>query len=286
MADFGFVGASYEAPSIYQDAQECINFRAEVDPNKQAGQRGVIALYPTPGLTTQAILTQQEVRGMRTVSGGQQMVAVCGPYVYVLTANLVPAVVGILNSTSGRVGISDNGVNVYIVDGAYRYTWRISGLPIASFTASISGTTLTVSSIPQGQIAVGTQIAGIGVLGNTIVTAFGVAASPIFDTAIGASLCGYGDAIGLDIPLRLLDLSLRDRADVEFSQALQHAFRVSQVGKSVDEIALLLAHFLAPHDGERLPGALQIAAQAMGKTDVEFYKLLERHSLEPKLFKD
>jgi hypothetical protein len=31
MPDFGFVGASYEAPSIYQDAQECINFYPEID---------------------------------------------------------------------------------------------------------------------------------------------------------------------------------------------------------------------------------------------------------------
>jgi len=45
MADFGFVGPSYEAPSIYQDAQECINFFPEVDPTKAPGQRGVAALY-------------------------------------------------------------------------------------------------------------------------------------------------------------------------------------------------------------------------------------------------
>ena len=41
MPDFGFVGPSYEAPSIYQDAQECINFRPEIDALKQPGQRGV-----------------------------------------------------------------------------------------------------------------------------------------------------------------------------------------------------------------------------------------------------
>ena len=52
MPDFGFVGASYEAPSIYQDAQECINFFPEVDPTKPQGERGVVALYPTPGLSS------------------------------------------------------------------------------------------------------------------------------------------------------------------------------------------------------------------------------------------
>ena len=172
--DFGFVGPSYEAPSIYQDAQECINFFPEVDPLKQPGTRGVVALYPTPGLTLQAVLPNtQEVRGMRTVSGGNQMVVVCGPYVYVLTANLVPAVIGVLNSSTGHVGISDNGINVYIVDGAYRYTWRISSPANAVFTGSIFGTTLTVASMSSGTLAVGQSVYGVGVTLETVITALG-----------------------------------------------------------------------------------------------------------------
>ena len=171
MPDFGFVGASYEAPSIYQDAQECINFFPEIDPTKQPGERGVVALYPTPGLTTQVVLPAlAEVRGMRTVSGGQQMVAVCGPYVYVLTSNLTPSIVGILNTSTGRVGITDNGLNVYIVDGAYRYTWRISTPSAAVFTGAISGTTLTVSNLTSGSIAVGQNLFGIGVASETVIT--------------------------------------------------------------------------------------------------------------------
>jgi hypothetical protein len=174
MPDFGFVGPSYEAPSIYQDAQECINFFPEIDPLKQPGERGVVALYPTPGLTIKAVLPNlQEVRGLRTLSGGEQMIAVCGPYVYVLTANLVPAVVGFLNSSSGKVGITDNGINAYIVDGAYRYTWRISAPATAVFTGSISTTTLTVSSVSSGTIAVGQSLYGVGVSAETVITALG-----------------------------------------------------------------------------------------------------------------
>lgn len=174
MPDFGFVGPSYEAPSIYQDAQECINFFAEIDPLKQPGERGVVALYPTPGLTVKAVLPNlQEVRGLRTLSGGTQMMAVCGPYVYVLTENLVPAVVGFLNSSSGKVGITDNGINAYIVDGAYRYTWRISAPATAVFTGSISSTTLTVSSVSSGTIAVGQALYGVGVSAETVITGLG-----------------------------------------------------------------------------------------------------------------
>jgi hypothetical protein len=173
MPDFGFVGPSYEAPSIYQDAQECINFFPEVDPTKQPGQRGVVALYPTPGLTTKVVLNYGEVRGIRTTSGGTQCVVVCGPYVYVLTTSLTPTIVGFLNTSTGRVGITDNGVNVYIVDGAYRYTWRISAPSAATFYGSMSGTTLTVTDVSSGSLAVGQQVFGVGVLNETVITALG-----------------------------------------------------------------------------------------------------------------
>jgi len=171
MADFGFVGASYVAPSIYQDAQECINWRPEIDPTKGQGSRGVVALYPTPGLTSQVLLSaQSQVRGMRTLSGGSYLVAVCGAYVYILTSNFTPTIVGQLNTSTGNVGITDNGLNVYITDGSYRYTWRISTPATATFNATISGTTLTIVSVASGTIATGQALFGIGVPNATVIT--------------------------------------------------------------------------------------------------------------------
>ena len=198
--DFGFVGPSYEAPSIYQDAQECINFRPEIDPLKQPGQRGVVALYPTPGLTSKVLLSaKQQVRGMRTVSGGQYMVAVCGPYVYVLNASLVPTIVGQLNSITGQVGITDNGLNVYIVDGAYRYTWRISNPSAATFKGTISGTTLTVTQLGSGTISTNQQLFGLGVPNETVIvsgsgTTWTLSKSATVSTEIdmnSAAIAGY-----------------------------------------------------------------------------------------------
>jgi len=172
MADFGFVGAAYEAPSIYQDAQECINFRPEIDPTLPQGARQVIALYPTPGLSNVVTLqTAQQVRGMRTVSGGDYMVAVCGPYVYVMGSTFAATIVGQLNSSTGQVGITDNGLNVYIVDGSNRYTWRISNPASAVFKGTISGTTLTVTLVLSGTIAVGQSLFGIGISNQTVITA-------------------------------------------------------------------------------------------------------------------
>jgi hypothetical protein len=188
MPDFGFVGASYEAPSIYQDAQECINFFPEVDPTKPQGERGVVALYPTPGLVSLVLFqNQQEVRGMVTVSGGSFLIAVCGPYVYVLTSNFVPTLVGQLNTSTGRVGITDNGTNAYIVDGTNRYTWRISSPSAAVFTGSVSGTTLTVTAITNGTIATGQSLFGVGVTAETIITALGTGTGGIGTYTINLS---------------------------------------------------------------------------------------------------
>ena len=174
MPDFGFVGAAYEAPSITQDAQECINFYPEIDPTKAQGERGIVALYPTPGLEAVALFpNQEEVRGLRTLSGGTQVVAVCGDFVYALESNLTPVMIGQMNTSTGQVGIVDNGVNVYIVDDSYRYTWFISTPSSAIFTGSISGTTLTVTSVQSGTIAIGQAIFGQGMAQNTVITAFG-----------------------------------------------------------------------------------------------------------------
>jgi hypothetical protein len=131
MADFGFVGTSYTAPSIYQDDQECINFFAEIDPTKQPGERGIVALYPTPGLQLQTQLVPAEVRGLHTMSGEQILIAVAGNKVYKVTTAMVATQIGTLTTSSGKVSISDNitntdGLIAYIVDGPNRYTWVVA----------------------------------------------------------------------------------------------------------------------------------------------------------------
>jgi hypothetical protein len=131
MADFGFVGTSYTAPSIYQDDQECINFFAEIDPTKQPGERGIVALYPTPGLLLQTQLAQAEVRGLHTMSGETLMIAVAGNKVYKVDLAMVATQIGTLTTFTGQVSISDNittndGLIAYIVDGVNRYTWVVS----------------------------------------------------------------------------------------------------------------------------------------------------------------
>lgn len=140
MPDFGFVGASYEAPSIYQDAQECINFYCEVDPTKQPGSRGVVAMYPTPGLIKLAQLANAPVRGLHTLSNENYMIAVAGSTVYKVDFNYTATVIGTLTTSTGQVSISDNvtnnGMTAYIVDGVNRYTWIESTNTFATLAGS------------------------------------------------------------------------------------------------------------------------------------------------------
>jgi len=131
MPDFGFVGTSYVAPSIYQGDQECINFFAEIDTSKQAGDRGIVALYPTPGLVEEVQLFPTEVRGLHTMSGSAILIAVAGNRVYQVNTSFVATQIGTLTTSSGQVSISDNidlgaGLTAYIVDGPNRYTWVVA----------------------------------------------------------------------------------------------------------------------------------------------------------------
>ena len=127
MADTGFIGGTYVAASITQDTQECYNWYAEVDPTKQQGERGVIALYPTPGLLQQTQLSNvAEVRQVFTATGGNILLTVAGNTLYSVNAAFTATAVGSLNTSSGPVGITDNGTTAMIVDGANRYSYVYS----------------------------------------------------------------------------------------------------------------------------------------------------------------
>src|ERR1700674_2698947 len=150
MADFvGFVGQAYTAASITQDAQELINWYPEVDTTKFSGsmatgapeQRGVIALYPTPGLLTKFTLAVGEVRGFRVLPGAAILRAVSGSTLYSITTSYVATSVGTLSSSGGRVYITDNGVSAYITDGTsrYYYTWGTGTFATIADGAFVNG---------------------------------------------------------------------------------------------------------------------------------------------------
>lgn len=133
--EFGFVGATYVAASITQNDQECINWFPENDPTKAEGDRGVLALYPTPGLVTRVQLASGEVRGMHTITGGSLCLIVSGNTLYSVTQAYVATSVGTLFSSQGQVYIVDNGVSAYITDGSinrYTYNWTTNTFAVVA----------------------------------------------------------------------------------------------------------------------------------------------------------
>jgi len=140
MADFGFVGGAYEAPSIYQDAQECINWYPEIDPTKPQDARGVIALYPTPGMTTVSnALNNAPVRALHTSPDGNTFMAVVGNTVYLIDANFSATILGYLTTNIGFVQIQDNNIQAMVVDGVNRYSYTYGNLTSFIVIASSDG---------------------------------------------------------------------------------------------------------------------------------------------------
>ncbi len=135
MAAFRFIGASYQAASRTQDDQACINWYPEVDPEDiprnpwnptYQGDRGVVTLYPTPGLTQKlALPLVAPVRGFRVLPGGGTLLVVCGNQLYSVDLSYQVTTIGTLLTSTGPVSLTDNGVSAYIVDGQnrYYYTW-------------------------------------------------------------------------------------------------------------------------------------------------------------------
>lgn len=126
MADFGFCGPSYEAPSIYQNAQETINWRMEIDQTKQPGERGYMALYPTPGLVLKCTPEVAEVRALQAMPGGAVCLAIVGSGLYSIDSSFVATLKGRLATNSGPVQITTNSLSAYFGDGANRYSYDLT----------------------------------------------------------------------------------------------------------------------------------------------------------------
>lgn len=114
-----FLGGQ-SARSKIANAGRRVNFYPEMDDSGKS----VAVLYGTPGLLLKLTLTIGPTRGFWVVK--DFLYAVSGNKLYRIDTSWTATELGTLNSSSGRVGISDNGIQVLIVDGTYGYICTIA----------------------------------------------------------------------------------------------------------------------------------------------------------------
>ena len=177
MPDFNFCGGTYVSKSITQADDECINLYPEVLQIGRPDNRGLIALYQVPGKRTLLTFPDlAEVRGLWVFAGSAALIAVCGSSVYSVSTGWVATKVGSLLTSSGPVSIADNGTVAMIADGVARYVYNpsvpyLTPMTSPTFTASISGSTMTVTNISSGVLGPFQSISGSGVTSGTTITA-------------------------------------------------------------------------------------------------------------------
>lgn len=115
----GVVGPSYALSTVPLDAQRTINLYLEPD-ELQTGKDGSIgALVCRPDLTVALTLPQAPIRGLWRVSSTGQVFAVAGNGLYEVKSDFSNTKVGTLTTDTGAVSMSDNGIELIVVDGLY-----------------------------------------------------------------------------------------------------------------------------------------------------------------------
>lgn len=104
-------------------SQERTNLYVEIADEPEVS---IISLYPTPGLVLQLDFGDTPIRGMYSV--GTFRYAVHRNNFYKIANDNTFTNVGTLLTSSGRVDISDNGLQIMVVDGANGYIWDLVAL--------------------------------------------------------------------------------------------------------------------------------------------------------------
>jgi hypothetical protein len=144
MKQVGFVGPSYTQQSLNVDAQRTLNLYPEMDERGTGKNQEVAALVSTPGLrlvstVAEVGLPQRAPDGGRARVPGHRREALRGDQ----PEN--PAALGTLDTTNGYVGMTDNGLQLAIVDGTRKVylltlatnVFSFANLPDSADTADV-----------------------------------------------------------------------------------------------------------------------------------------------------
>jgi hypothetical protein len=129
----GFIGDTYTLESRNVDSQDCINLYPKLHERGTGKEQEVASLWGTPGYRFLVNLGSGPIRGTKRASNNQLFV-VCGNKLYRVSSNFVQTELGTLSTSSGKVSMDDNGIQLVIVDGENGYVLTLatsSFLPIS-----------------------------------------------------------------------------------------------------------------------------------------------------------
>lgn len=158
-------GIGNQGKSLNVDAQQRTNLYIEVNGEPE---KNMLTLYPTAGLTTFVNLGLTPIRGL--YERGNAMYAVHKNSFYAIANNGTSAVFGTLATSSGRVSIVDNGIQILIVDGAYGYIFNTNTLVftqisapgfVASDTCTYLDSRFVVQNVNSGNFSISGQYDGL-----------------------------------------------------------------------------------------------------------------------------
>lgn len=119
----GFIGSSAASRSISVDSSRSVNLYLEANESGQSKDGEVGSLIATPGLRLRYVAGSGPNRGLYTASN-ERVYGVSGPGLYDVTA--APIALGNLATSSGHVGMADNGVHLVVVDGQKGYVLTLA----------------------------------------------------------------------------------------------------------------------------------------------------------------
>ena len=198
MAKAALVTGAYQAKSVIAGAQRCINLYLEKNPDTSVFP---FTHYPTPGLTLQSSVSQNQWRGLYFASNNI-LYGVCGNTFYSITSNGTCTAIGTLGSSVGTVSMVDNEVDLLVVDGTdigYDYNFASN-----TFTQLPSNSTTTFYGSNQVNYLDGYFICNRPGTNQWYISLIN---SVTFDPTYYAAKAGYSDLlVGIGVSRRYIYL--------------------------------------------------------------------------------
>lgn len=127
---FPLFGLGNQGRSPVVSAQSRVNLYVEIQPDGESGSR--VSMFPMPGLTQVLNFGASVNRGVYAKDALRYVVN--GRTLWEVAADSTMTNRGTLEATTGRVDMTDNGEQLFIVDGSYGYTYNFTSHVFAKIT--------------------------------------------------------------------------------------------------------------------------------------------------------